>query len=56
MFTRGVSSFDIGVTTLNGVVSLKGVVDSAAERELAVRVARDVRGVKKIDAGELKAR
>jgi osmotically-inducible protein OsmY len=55
MFTRGVSSFDIDVSTLNGVVSLKGVVDSAAERELAVRVAQDIRGVKKVDAGELKA-
>ena len=55
MFTRGVSSFDIDVSTLNGVVSLKGVVDSTAERELAVRVARDVRGVKKVEAGELKA-
>lgn len=56
MFTRGVSSFDIDVSTRNGVVSLKGVVDSQAERELAVRVAQDVRGVKKVDAGELKAR
>jgi osmotically-inducible protein OsmY len=56
MFTRGVSSFDIEVTTLNGVVSLKGVVNSTAERELAVRVAQDVRGVKKVVAGELKTR
>ncbi len=55
MFTRGVSSFDITVSTLNGVVSLQGVVDSAAERELAVRVAQDVRGVKKVDASGLKS-
>ena len=55
MFTRGISSFDISVTTQNGVVSLKGAVDSAAERELAVRVARDVRGVKKVDADGLKS-
>lgn len=54
MFTRGVSSFDIDVATTNGVVSLKGTVDSAAERELAVRVAQDVRGVKKVDASGLK--
>lgn len=55
MFTRGVSSFDITVTTVNGVVSLNGTVDSTAERELAVRVAQDVRGVKKVEAGGLKS-
>lgn len=55
MLTRGVSSFDITVTTVNGVASLKGTVDSAAERELAVRVAQDVRGVKKVEANGLKA-
>jgi osmotically-inducible protein OsmY len=55
MFTRGVSSFDIDVTTTNGVVSLKGAVGSAAERELAVRVAQDVRGVKKVAATGLKS-
>jgi hyperosmotically inducible protein len=54
MFTRGVDSFDIAVTTLDGVVSLTGVVDSTAERELAVRVTRDIRGVKKVDADGLK--
>jgi len=55
MFTRGVSSFDISVTTSDGTVSLNGVVDSAAERELALRVARDVRGVKNVDADGLKS-
>jgi osmotically-inducible protein OsmY len=50
MFTRGVESFHITVTTLDGVVSLNGVVDSTAERELAVRVTQDVRGVKKVEA------
>lgn len=54
MFTRGVDSFDIAVTTLDGVVSLSGIVDSSAERELAVRVTRDIRGVKKVDADGLK--
>ena len=50
MFTRGVDSFDIAVTTLNGVVSLSGMVDSTAERELAMRVTQDVRGVRKVEA------
>jgi len=54
MFTRGVDGLQITVTTTNGVVSLNGLVDSTAERELAVRVARDVRGVKKVDADGLK--
>jgi len=54
MFTRGVDSLDIKVTTRDGVVSLQGVVDSTAERELAIRVAQDIRGVKKVDASSLK--
>ena len=54
VFTRGVNGFAITVTTLNGTVSLQGVVDSAAERELAVRVTRDIRGVLKVDAQGLK--
>lgn len=54
VFTRGVNGFAITVTTLNGTVSLQGVVDSTAERELAVRVTRDIRGVLKVDAQGLK--
>jgi hyperosmotically inducible protein len=54
MLTRGVDSLDIKVTTRDGVVSLQGVVDSTAERELAIRVAQDIRGVKKVDASSLK--
>ena len=54
MFTRGVDSLDIKVTTRDGVVTLQGVVDSTAERELAIRVAQDIRGVKKVDASSLK--
>ena len=54
MFTRGVDSMGIVVATLNGVVSLSGMVDSTAERELAVRVTQDIRGVKKVDAEGLK--
>ena len=54
MFTRGVDSMGIVVATLNGVVSLSGMVDSTAERELAVRVTQDIRGVKKVEAEGLK--
>ena len=55
LFTRGVDSFGITVSTLDGVVSLSGIVDSTAERELAVRVTQDIRGVKKVEADALKA-
>lgn len=51
--TRGVSRFDIAVTTSNGIVSLSGMVPSRAERELAVQVAQDTRGVKQVDADGL---
>ena len=50
MLTRTIDSFDITVSTVGGVVSLNGMVDTTAKRELAVQVAKDVRGVKKVDA------
>jgi osmotically-inducible protein OsmY len=50
MFTRSVEAFDFTVTTIDGAVSLNGIVDSAADRDRAVQVAMDVRGVKKVDA------
>lgn len=53
MLTRNIDSFDITVTTINGVVSLHGVVDTAAEREHAVQVSHDIRGVKRVDANDL---
>lgn len=55
MLTRNMNSFDIAVMTIDGVVSLNGEVDTAAQRERAVRVAQDIRGVKKVDAGGLNA-
>lgn len=50
LLTRGVSRSGIAVTTSNGVVSLRGTVVGKAERELATQVAREVRGVKQVDA------
>jgi len=55
LFARGIDSFDIAVTTVDGMVSLSGSVDNAAQRELAVRIARDIRGVKKVEAAGLTA-
>lgn len=54
LFTRSINSFDIDVTTDKGVVSLSGKVDSSIERDLAIEVAQNVRGVKKVDASRLK--
>jgi osmotically-inducible protein OsmY len=54
MFTRSVEAFDFTVTTIDGKVSLNGIVDSAADRDRAVQVAMDVRGVKKVDASGVK--
>ena len=53
MWSSGVSGGDISVTTDDGVVELSGRVDSEAERELAVELARELRGVKSVDASGL---
>jgi osmotically-inducible protein OsmY len=55
MLTRSVDAFDITVSTAAGRVTLDGVVHTAAERDLAVDVARDVRGVKNVESKGLKA-
>ena len=40
-----VKARDIDVDTIEGVVTLRGSVESAAQRERAVRLARDTEGV-----------
>jgi len=47
-FERGVKATDINVDTDRGTVTLNGEVSSEAERQLAVKVAEDVEGVKEI--------
>jgi osmotically-inducible protein OsmY len=54
MFTRSVEAFDFTVTTVDGAVSLNGIVDNAGDRDRAVQVAADIRGVKKVDASGVK--
>ena len=53
MFTRGVSGANIAVATLEGVVWLGGIVQSTVERELAIEVAGETRGVRNVEAGGL---
>ena len=45
---KGSTLTRVGVDTTRGVVQLTGVVQSAAERDLAERVARNVGGVKNV--------
>jgi osmotically-inducible protein OsmY len=54
MLTRDVDGLEISVTTNNGVVKLAGNVDSNAEKQRAVEVAQNVRGVKKVDPSGIK--
>lgn len=53
--TAGVNSMDISVTTVNGVVTLTGTLESDAEVKRAVDAARSVEGVRSVDASGLKA-
>ena len=52
--TKGVSSADISVTTVDGVVTLTGVLANATEVKKAVAAARSVKGVRKVDDSGLK--
>lgn len=54
LFSSNVSGMDINVDTKDGVVSLKGAVASGSEKELAVKLAEDIRGVVRVDASGLK--
>jgi hyperosmotically inducible protein len=51
--TKGVTATDINVTTNDGVVTLTGNVESSMEKNHAVRVARQIKGVKSVDASGL---
>src|SRR5690606_18192413 len=48
-----VAGLDINVDTLNGVVTLRGEVDSQAQIDEATRIAREIEGVTNVDASGL---
>lgn len=50
---RDVSGLDITVETANGTVSLSGDVDNRAQIDRATAVARDIEGVRSVDAKQL---
>jgi len=55
LFSQHVDGLDITVDTKNGVVRLTGIV-SSSEKELAVDLAQNVRGVKSVDSSGLTVR
>lgn len=55
MFSNNIDGSDISVSTKDGVVTLSGMVDSGAERALAIEFANNVRGAKSVDSKNLKA-
>ncbi|MGB7930802.1 MAG: BON domain-containing protein [Gammaproteobacteria bacterium] len=48
LYNRNVDGSDINVDTRNGVVTLRGHVDSDFEREQAITIARNIKGVKAV--------
>jgi hyperosmotically inducible protein len=54
--TDGVKSMDVDVKTVDGVVTLTGVLDSDIAVKKAVAAAQSIKGVKNVDSSGLKSR
>jgi osmotically-inducible protein OsmY len=54
IYRRNLDGFDISVDTQKGMVSLSGNVQSNAEKQLAIETARNIRGVRGVDADGLR--
>lgn len=54
--TDGVKSMDVSVKTIDGVVTLTGVLDNDIAVKKAVAAAKSIKGVKDVDASGLKSR
>ena len=54
VYSRNLDGLDISVDTQKGMVSLSGTVLSNAEKQLAVETARNIRGVRGVDADALR--
>lgn len=54
--TQGVPGTDVSVKTVDGVVTLAGVLPTDIAIDKAIAAARSVKGVKDVDASGLKAR
>lgn len=56
LYSSNVQGSDIDVSTLRGVVTLRGDLDSSAERALAIELARNVNGVSSVETTSLAVR
>jgi hyperosmotically inducible periplasmic protein len=54
--TKDIPSTDIAVTTTNGIVTLSGVLETKAQVQKSVAVAKAVKGVHSVDSSALKTR
>ncbi|HEY1027765.1 MAG TPA: BON domain-containing protein [Pseudomonas sp.] len=54
LYSRNLDALNIAVATDDGLVSLRGSVLSNAEKRLAVEIARNIRGVRGVDADALR--
>src|SRR3990167_8078619 len=54
IYSRNLDGLDISVTTKDGQVSLGGSVSSSAQKQLAVETARNIRGVRGVNADAMK--
>lgn len=54
--SRPLMDEDIDVKTTNGVVTLSGQVETSQEKSLAIEIADNIRGAKKVEADALKTR
>ncbi|QMV63645.1 BON domain-containing protein [Ectopseudomonas oleovorans] len=54
LYSRNLDALNIAVTTDDGLVNLRGSVLSNAEKRLAVEIARNIRGVRGVDADALR--
>lgn len=54
IYSKNLDGINIKVDTKSGLVSLNGVVANFAEKELAVEIAKNIRGVKGVNADALK--
>ena len=56
LVTEEVKGLDINVSTTNGVVTLAGLLDSQAQHHKAIAVAKDIKGVKRVETKALKVK
>lgn len=54
LVSKNVDGLDLTVETKDGLVTLGGGASSTAERDLAVEIAKDVKGVKSVNAASVK--